>query len=199
MNFYTSKKKYLTVFLYFCVLFLQPVCSNTAQSILNNTIQWNQRMDVNKAVKQLKNAHLALDIYVQRIYNAYAPHTIGEGKVMRDRMKDLERLITLAGNVEGIFCFYEGVVETTRFRKDEFARLKKHILFYYIDQESRMINIESTVVRQLLFALEALYNSKWHPDFVRVTNFNKDEAIRIIMQVDNAINAAIATIPGGLN
>ncbi len=60
-----------------------------------------------------------------------------------------------------------------------------------------MLGWESNIIRQLIFALESLENSKWHPDFVRATQFNKDEAMQLIQKLNNAIHAAVATIPGG--
>ncbi len=198
-KFYKKVKKYflsISVILFFSVLTFAS--SPQKNNMDPATMHWIQRADVKNAVNQLQEAHLALDEYVQKIYNAYSPYTIGEGKVMRDRMKNLESLITEAGNFEGIVVQFKGATQSTNPYSRIMASLKKNIRFYYFDQELKnVLGWESNVIRQLIFALESLENPKLHPDFVRVTQFNKDEAMQLIQKLNNAIHAAVATIPGG--
>ena len=163
------------------------------------TAKWSNQANVQNAAKQLTKAYLELKIYVQKIYSAYAPYTIGEGELMHYRIDCLTRLVTLVGNVESIFLAYCNSQGSKVSYSYNIEHLKKHINFYYIDQELRLINTESTVVRQLAFALESLCDPRWHPDFIKATKFDKNEAMKLIKQIDQAINAAIATIPGGLS
>lgn len=188
----------------FSLVFLLTHFAHIAYGSISNvdkldplTMKWGRQSNVQNAVKQLTKAYLELELYVQKIYNAYAPHTIGEGKLMRDRMKRLEHLVELAGRVESIYLVYRDSPEARVSYIDNIESLKKNLKFYYFDQELRLINIESNVIRQLVFSLEALCNPKWHPDFVKATKFDKAEAIRIITQVEDAIHAAVATILGG--
>jgi hypothetical protein len=197
MIYYLIKKKYSLPFIVLLALCIQSNAAIQKERMDPATIEWCKRIDVKDAVKKLNDAHLALEDYVQRIYNAYAPYTIGEEGPMRTRMKDVARLITAAGNVEGIFCNYRGFAETTTPRKNVIPQLKEAIRFYYFDQELRTLNIERNIIRELLSTLEALCNTEWHPDFIKATKFDRQEAIRIIKQVEAAIHAAVATIPDG--
>jgi len=192
-------KCFLSHLLFWCFSVMAFASSSPQKNNIDPaTVQWAQRSDVKSAVNQLQEAQLALDTYVQRIYNAYAPYTIGEGKVMRDRMKDLDRLITCAGHIEGIAVQFKGSTEATIPYTKSMMTLKRVIRFYYFDQELKtVLGWESNVIRQTLFALESLEDSKRHPDFIKVTKFDRNEAIRIIKHVDSAVNAAVATIPGG--
>ena len=182
-------------------LFLAVSCyaSTIPQSKYHtSTIQWIQRNDVKNALQQLKDAHLALDVYVQKIYNAYVSHTIGDDKLMRDRMKALARLITAAGNVEGIYVTYEGSFDTSNSLSKSISLMKTGIRFYYFDPMLKAIlNWDRTIVSELESCLESLCDPRWHPDFVRATRFDKNEAAQLLIQVEQAIHAAVATIPGG--
>ena len=62
-----------------------------------------------------------------------------------------------------------------------------------------ILGLNTNIITELKNSLEALCNKKWHPDFERVTNFNKDEANALLTKIDAAIHAAMATIPGGTN
>ncbi len=191
-------KGFLSLLLFVCFSVMAFSSSPQKSNIDPVTIQWSQRAGVRSAVNQMQKAHLALELYVQRIYNAYAPYTIGEGKVMRDRMKDLERLITCAGNIEGIAVQFKGSTEATIPYTRNMMSLKRVIRFYYFDQELKaVLGWESNVIRQTIFALESLEDEKRHPDFVNVTKFDRNEAICILKQVETAVNVAVATIPGG--
>lgn len=200
-----SKKNYNKImnkkFKTFVFLFLSVSCS--ASSIPQpkyhpSTIQWMQRADVKNALKQLQEAHLALDMYVQKIYNAYVSHTIGDDKLMRDRIKALARLITAAENVEGIYSIYKGSIETSNSLEKSIVLMKKAIPLCYFDHTLKvLLNHDRTIIRELESSLDSLCSPNWNPDFVRVTNFNKKEADQLLTQIDHAIQAAVATIPGG--
>jgi hypothetical protein len=164
------------------------------------SIQWDNRSDVKKAAAQLNEAFQELEIFVQKIYNAYAPYTIGEGKLMRDRIKSLSRLVEAVGHIEGINVHYQGSIGwKTSFQK-KMTQTKKDITFFYFNQELKAIlGWNTNIITELKNSLEALCSSKWHPDFERVTKFNKDEANALLVKIDTAIHAAMATIPGGAN
>lgn len=182
-------------------LFLSVSCS--ASSIPQpryhpSTLQWMQRADVKNALKQLQEAHVALEMYVQKIYNAYVSHTIGDDKLMRDRMKDIARLITAAENVEGIYSIYKGSIETSNPLAKSIVLMKKAIPLYYFDHTLKvLLNHDRTIIRELESSLDSLSSPKWNPDFVRVTKFNKNEATQLLIKIEQAIHAAVATIPGG--
>jgi hypothetical protein len=162
------------------------------------SVQWDNRPDVQKAAKQLNEAFQELEIFVQKIYNAYAPCTIGEGKLMRDRMKDLFSLVESAGWVEGINIHYQGSIGWKKSFQKKMTKTKEAITFYYVNQQLKTIlGWNTNVISTLKITFEALCNKKWHPDFERVTNFNKDEANALLIRIDTAIHAAMATIPGG--
>ena len=182
-------------------LFLSVSCSASSipqQKCHPSTLQWMQRADVKNALKQLQEANLALEVYVQKIYNAYVSHTIGDDKLMRDRMKDIARLITAAENVEGIYSIYKGSIETSNPLAKSIVLMKKAIPLYYFDHTLKvLLNHDRTIIRELESSLNSLCNSKWHPDFERITHFDKNEATQLLIRIEEAINAAVATIPGG--
>ena len=108
--------------IYFLILVLSGGAGTTNAAVQHSSKQvvdqaanqWASRNDVKAAVEELFAVHEKLDAFVQNIFNAYAPHTRGISHEMRNRIKYLARLVTAAGNVEGIYINYFFATKSTR-------------------------------------------------------------------------------------
>ena len=76
---------------------------------------------------------------------------------------------------------------------------KKNILFYYFNKELEKIIVwKSKIISEIRKSFESLCDDKRHPDFERVTQFSKSEADALLVKIESAIHAAMATIPFGI-
>jgi hypothetical protein len=108
--------------------------------------------------------------------------------------------LVLSENIEGIYTSYLYSIESSLPHQKNMSSLKRAISFYYFDQEMKArLGWNTKVIDQLRLVLETFCDFKWHPDFQRVTNFNKAEADALLAKIDAAIHGAMATIPGGTN
>jgi hypothetical protein len=175
-------------------------------------IQWASRNDVKAAVEELFAVHEKLDEFVQNIFNTYAPHTSGTSHEMRNRIKDLARLVTAAGNVEGIYINYFHTTKATHSHKKNMVSARDNVVFYYFDQEQKhmlagrpvvaldghrsfRLSPYKSITREIKSSLESLCKD---PEFITHTKLNQVEFDNLVIRIDKAIKAAMATIPGGL-
>jgi hypothetical protein len=172
------------------------VQQSSNQVVDQSASQWANRDDVKAAVKELFAVHEKLDAFVQNIFNAYAPHTSGTSHEMRNRIKDLARLVTAAGNVEGIYINYFYTTKATRSHKANMeSSLNSFLLYYYNQELKQILNVRSSILQELKSSIQYL---RKHTDFITHTNFNQVEFDNLVTRIDKAIKAAMATIPGGL-
>ena len=204
----------------FLLLFALSGCAGTTnaaqlsskQVVDQAANQWASRDDVKTAVVELYSVHEKLDELVQNIFNEYAPHTRGTSHEMRNRIKYLARLVTAAGNVEGIYINYFYATKSSRAHKKNMESARNNVIFYYFDQEQKhmlagrpVVTLDGhrsfrlspykSITQVIKSSLESLCKD---PEFITHTKLNQVEFDNLVIRIDKAIKAAMATIPGGL-
>ena len=184
----------------FCLsLIMGAQYSHSSQSNTNDhdSIEWENRDDVKKAVKSLKDMHGIFEQVVQDIYNAYAPYTVGKGEIMRERMKSLARLINALRQYQWIKFYYTNMVGSKVTFNEKMEEVKKAIRFHFFKGELSTYDIEGhNIISEVDFAIKDLAKD---PKFFKIINSNSAEIDKVRTALYICLKMAVETIPDSQN
>jgi diphthamide synthase subunit DPH2 len=200
MNKVINLKKNTYIFfalLFWCLISVpEESFGDSSQNSDVASIKWENRVEVQEAVKNLREMHRLFENVVYEIYNAYVPYTIGTVEIMRDRMKALGRLINALKQFEKINVNYTQLVGSKRPFDIKMEEIKKVVHFHYFQSETRSFDCEGhTIISEVGFALSTLCED---PKFGEVTNIKIDQIENMKKALYAALHNAMQVIPGGI-
>lgn len=196
---YFKKNKYIYFTLFFLCLInvSKESCGESPRGSDVASIQWENRVDVQKAANDLAEMHRLFEDVVQGIYNSYASHAIGSGVTMLDRKKELARLINALKHYEKIKFKYTQLIGSKRPFEIKIKEIKKIVRFHYFQSESKEFDFEGhTIISEVGFALENLFKD---PNFSEVTKIKFDRIEDIKKALYAALHNAMEVVPGGMS